>query len=562
MAHVQPEISTSAPETTTKPIALGQYEVWLWTLAMLLVCLLADRGVGGKLFNDSYQYLSMAYNLRTHGEIATSIIEFDTERSKERIPAPATTVAPGYPIAIRVFELTSISPEKAGLLVSIAGMTAVIPFLWLSSGLMGATRNMQRAAVLIWGINTEVVTYATSVLSEGLFIFFLFGGVTLLIYYLKTGEGNREIALPLGMASFALSYCVRYAGLLAIAALVVYVAWRIVFRRERTALWLSSLAGCFAIVSFGMMRNEVISGTWRGGNDLIVHTPIAKVLHDTASIGYHLLLGPSRHIGLSAMIAAVSAVALFFLLRANSKQIASWIWSDTVVLLLLLVGAYVAGMIYLGMTTMIIYNFSTRYFLPILPVVILLGTATAALAWPTYPDVRRRRAAAVLAAVALIAYTGLNIRGIQMYDYRPQHLTMAAYYIEPTQDGTTLLAWVEKNIPAESVVLATDGQASAYAIKRPTISLVSPRMSHGTWDENEVRRTMATFHSRYLITYPGISDDVAPEQRESPFINSLLQGKNPSWLVRAAYNSHVSIFENKEFEQAGGAEAQEQFKSK
>ena len=59
MTHVQPEISTSAPETTTKLIALGRYEVWLWTLAMLLICLLADRGVGGKLFNDSYQYLSM-----------------------------------------------------------------------------------------------------------------------------------------------------------------------------------------------------------------------------------------------------------------------------------------------------------------------------------------------------------------------------------------------------------------------------------------------------------------------------------------------------------------------
>ncbi len=525
--------------------ALVRGEVWLWFLAMVVACLLVMRGVEGKLYNDSYQYLSMAHNLRARGEIATSIIEFDTERSRGRIPAPATTVAPGYPVAICAVEWLRLSPEKAGLLVSLVSMAAVVPLLWLGSGLLAATRNMQRAVALCWVINAVAITIATSVISEGLFILLSLGGVVLLLYYEKSGEGNRFV-VPLGMALIGLSYWVRYAGVLLVAGLCVYTAWRVLFRRGQVILWISSLAVCLGIVACGMFRNLVISGTWRGGNDLVVHTPASKVLHDTASIGYHLFFGLSRpHLGIGIVISVMTAMAIGFVLREGAAKAAARLCSDPVVLLLLvLVGGYVSGMIYLGMTTMIISNYSPRYFLPILPEVFLLGAAVAAALWRLQTNARKRRMTVMLASVALCAYAGENIRDLQRYKYNPGHVMVARYFQEPLQESKPLADWVESHIPPESVVLATDGQASAYALKRKVISLVSPAMSHGKWDEQEVRRTMAAFHARYLIIYPGMPDDLAPEQRDSAFLHSLAQGEHPSWLVMAARNSHVAILED------------------
>ncbi len=521
-------------------------EVWLWLLLMVLACLPTVWRAGGMLFNDSYQYLSMAENLQARGEIATSIIEFDTERSRGRIPAPATTVAPGYPVAIRTVEWVGVSPERAGLLVSLVSMLAVLPLLWWGTGLLGASRNVQRAVALCWASNAGVIVYATSVISEGLFILLSVGGVVLLLYSEKAGESAWKLAVPGGMALIGLSYCVRYAGVLLVAPLCLYVAWRVLFRRERVVLWISSLAVCLGIVACGMIRNAMIAGTWRGGNDLVVHTPLSKVLHDSASIGYHLFFGLSRpHLGIGLVIVVMAALSIGILLRGNVGKIGARLWCDPAVLLLLIVvGGYVAGMIYAGMTTMIIYNFSPRYFLPILPELLLLGAAGAAAARHVQTNSRMRHTVGVLAMIALGGYAIENVRDLHRYDYHPEHVRLAGYYQEPTPESRPLGEWVERNIPPDSVVLATDGQASAYALHRLTISLVSPQMSHGKWDENEIRQTMAAFHARYLITYPGASDESAPEQRESAFLHNLAQGEHPSWLALAARTPHVAIFED------------------
>lgn len=530
---------------------LVQRELWIWFLAMVIACLLNMRGLEGVLYNDSYQYLSMAHNLQNQGEIATSIIEFDTERSKGRVPAPATTVAPGYPVAIWAVDWTGLSPVKAGSLISVVSMAAVVPLLWLGSGLLGATRNMKRAVVLCWAMNSVVITLGTSVLSEGLFILLSCGGVVLLLYYEKAGGSSRNFAVPVGMALIGLSYCVRYAGVLVVAALCVYTAWRVLFRRDHVMLWISSLAGCLGIVTCGMIRNAVISGTWRGGNDLVVHTAASKVLHDTASSGYHLLFGlTSKHIGIGMVISAMAVMLAGILLRRSVAKAAGGFWNDSAIhLLFVLVGGYVAGMIYLGMTTMIIYDYNPRYFLPILPEVLLLGAAVSAAVWPLQTDARKRRLIGVLVVVALSGYAVENIRALHNSGYYPGHLLVASYFREPTDESTPLEQWVKSHIPPDGIVLATDGQASAYALHRKMVSLVSPRMSHGRWDEQEVRQTMAAFHARYLITYPGMPYELAPEQDDSPFLHSLLQGEHPSWLVVAAHNSHVAIFEDTELKE-------------
>ena len=70
----------------------------MFAMALLSIVYVHSKGV--RLSNDAYQYLSIAENLRTRGKIATSIVHFDTERARGRLPAPETTFPPGYSLAL------------------------------------------------------------------------------------------------------------------------------------------------------------------------------------------------------------------------------------------------------------------------------------------------------------------------------------------------------------------------------------------------------------------------------------------------------------------------------
>src|ERR1700745_4044411 len=88
-----PTIRTRLPAVVpTRPARMRLRELGLWCVLMATVGVLNLIHDGGPhLWNDSYQYLSVAENLRDHGEAATSLVFFDSERRSGRIPAPITT---------------------------------------------------------------------------------------------------------------------------------------------------------------------------------------------------------------------------------------------------------------------------------------------------------------------------------------------------------------------------------------------------------------------------------------------------------------------------------------
>jgi hypothetical protein len=106
----------------------------------------------------------------------------------------------------------------------------------------------------------------------------------------------------------------------------------------------------------------------------------------------------------------------------------------------------------------------------------------------------------------------------------------------PVADGSSAYAWLQRNIPLSSAIVAADGQATAYLLQRKTVSLVSNEYSDQEWSESAVQDLMKRFHADYLILYPA-AEPIA----ESPFLMRLLTGSPPPWLSIAAENPSVRI---------------------
>jgi len=66
----------------------------------------------------------------------------------------------------------------------------------------------------------------------------------------------------------------------------------------------------------------------------------------------------------------------------------------------------------------------------------------------------------------------------------------------PLSDGLSAMSWIDRNIPGDATILATDGMAIGYLLQRGTVSLAWPWYSETEWSEAAVRETMERFSPR------------------------------------------------------------------
>lgn len=507
---------------------------------------------GPILRNDSYQYLSAADNFLAGWPGFSAIAHFDAERSYGHLPAPLTTFPVGYPAAISAIALFGSSTTAGGLMLSIAACLALLPIcIYLANAFSlgaAATRLM-----VLWLIgNSWFAFYGTLVTAEALFTLTTTAALALYVAALVREESDRRVTVlfAAGGVLVGVSYWIRYAGLFLYAAIALFFAIGLIAgNRRRARRAVPSLVIASAIVSAGLVRNELLVHTWKGGNTKVVHHPIKQVLHEFVIWMHHLLLGgiASARFGVLESIFLLGAlvVALALLAGVRATRLAGAIvhgGSDSpLALLALYLGVYCAGMIYLGITSVI--SFDTRMFYPILPVILTLGAicckplASAGLA----PSMRQAAWAGV--AAMTIAYLGINVRSfVQPVPASPDELTARDLGGE-VAPGTTMRAWLLANVPAGQAIVATRGQASEYLLHRNTVSLVSNEYSDTRWDEHAIRTLMRTYDAHFLLLY--VNRDSDPVLRESPFLSALAAGRIPGWLAVAAHNHRAAVFEMK-----------------
>jgi hypothetical protein len=141
----------------------------------------------------------------------------------------------------------------------------------------------------------------------------------------------------------------------------------------------------------------------------------------------------------------------------------------------------------------------------------------------------------------LAGYLCFQIRALKAYSPNVPHQRVLDEFHQRSENGD-LMAWVDANIAPNAVITATDGQATAYALRRPTISLSDPPFTDTVWDQRNTLEQMERYGSKYLILYSGAPASVVPAQEVSPFLKGLLSGDVPGGFVLAARNSAVLIF--------------------
>lgn len=550
----QTERSTVAPcysSLSAKEIAL-----WCMLYVMALTGLLHHFG-GPGLSDDSYQYLSEAENIDAGYGLTTSIVHFDMERSHARLPAPLTTFPPGYSLAIAGITRTGRARETAGLLVSAVSFILMVPLIACAAGLLEMSPMATRIALVLLLGSFAAGLYATAVATESLFTALSLGALVCLLLH-ERGKGST-VAAATGNLIVGCACWVRYAGLFLFAAVATYLAWRAFRRRDRQSL---IAAGCLTLpatlIGVLLARNIVLTGSWKGGNTKAVAHPLAAVVKQFGVSIYHLFFGagvPSRldvlKLALGIGLASLCVLFLMMLVRVATQ------WgirrtfagaSSGAELLLVYVAVYNAGMIYLGMFSVI--SFDSRMLFPLLPVYFVLlgliltrvqrlpGTPSASLAWT------------VCASILIASYWGINLESTMAHSSSPPDRAVAASFGVPSATGRNLRSWLETNVPPEAIIVASNGQATAYALKRKVVSLVGSHFSDERWDEHAVRHVMQEYGAGFLILYPQIDPMIEPVQQESPFLQGLIEGRRPQWLQLAAENGQVMIFQTRTSELA------------
>jgi hypothetical protein len=542
MHHVVSRSIDGLVRRARAPVSLRETLVWCLAACVLLLANLLVVNDGPNLSNDSFQYLSVAENFGEGRFAHTSIVHFETERSHVSVPAPMTTFPAGYPAAIAALHSLGLAREHAGAAISIAAVVLLpLAFYWAAAVL--GIGGLGTRFLYAWTLgNASVVTIANSVLSESLFTFLTLCAVLLFVTALRrVDEPRKQTALFIAAnALIGLSVLVRYSGLFLFAATGLYVVFLVVRRHDRTALRAAAaMVVSAAIVGLVLVRNHVLVGTWKGGNDAPASRSLVDIVHDFAASVYFLVvgeLGPTHAAALQLLFFLIVGIGLVVAAAVvvRRSRVSAWSVDHAASFLALYALTYSALLLYTATTTVI--SLGPRMLLPILPIVLLL----AALAVGRIEESPRARTLAVSLVLATGVYVLINVLSyVKPLPPAPDE-RVSQLLTESTATGVDVGTWISANVGRDEPVVAAYGQAVGHVLQRDTISLISSAFSANTWDEQDVRSVMRAYDARDLIL---LEDVDAPEIDESRFLSALLTRPPPKWLRPRIRTPHVAIFE-------------------
>lgn len=506
-----------------------------------------------RLGNDSFQYLSAANQLRSTHRIATSLVHFETERSHGTIPAPLTTFAPGYPLAIAVVSAIGFSYERAALLISIGSFVLVAGGLWRLMRILDPSLWTARAAVLCWLSNSYALEYSASVTGEPLFTVFGLASLLFLAHAIEMDADAHNGICWIGSAAMAgASYWVRYAGVLWVFTFVVLLLVQIKAgsskkKPPRTAAIVSGALPLLLLMPL-MVRNAVLVGDWKGGNNTPAAMPISRLVIDTPKILYHLILGDATisHLWfpMSFVIIGLIGVCVAGFRAKGAERLPSFrkllslfppVTNTGVVLAAFLI--YSSGITVIAVRSVISY--SSRLFVPVLPHLIALLACGVAFLVRRLPAAAYSRLAPAMSLCLLLGYCMGNYASRMSLGLDKYELTQQAL-LRPDATGRSIKQFLDRKLRPGDVIAATNGQAAGYALNHPTLSLVGRPYGLLSWTAPELRTELARFGATYLLVFRDARLD--PVIEESPFLAALARGASPLWLRLAGFNGDIYVY--------------------
>jgi len=515
---------------------------WLEPVAWCLLALgaaLAQIPSGGAphIYLDSCQYLSAAGHLRSTHRMETSLVHFDTERSHGTIPAPLTWFPPGYPAAIALVSLAGGGIERAALGISMAAFALVAGLLWSLMRALDAPGWAARAAVLCWLANSNARTYSVAAMSESLFTLAGLASILFLVALASKSDGVGTGVCRIGaMALAGLSYWVRYAGILWVAACLTIV-WADFRRRKKGERFGGTAVAAtgVAVVSIAPLaiRNTMLVGDWRGGNNTPFSISPVRLAINGIRAFIHTVLGngTARQLVPAAAIAFVGIVGICVValmrppkspsavLEARRPTEGWWV-------LLAASSIYLGGIAAIAFRSVISYD--SRMYLPVLPQLIALCVTGVDLAIRRVPQNGWLRSAGPgIAVCLLLGYCVANgLSGVRRRADGLQETQRALMEADAT--GLSVERRLGRELEPGEAIAATNGQMAGYILRRRTLSLVGLPYGRMPWNEHTLRTEMSRFGTRYLLVFRDAALD--PVVQQSQLLAALGDGRATPWL--------------------------------
>jgi hypothetical protein len=510
-----------------------------------------------RLDNDSFQYLSAANYLRSTQRMATSLVYFETERSHATIPAPLTSFPPGYPLAIALVSTLGFGYEKAALTISIGSFVVSAAGLWCLMRILEPSLWAARAAMVCWLTNSQALVFSVAAMSESLFTVF---GLAILLFLVnaeqKSANNTNRISWIGAAVMAGASYWVRYAGVLWVLTYVTLLLIQTFGGRySKTSARRSAIVAGTVLLSFLlplMVRNVMLVGNWKGGNNLPAAMPISELVLVTPRIWLHLLLGNGTLSQLWFPIGLISTGLVGLIgtclasircaparLPALLRQAPSWRPSvtkrETILAAFLIYSIGIAAIAFRSTT-----EYSTRMYIPVLPHLIALLVCGVALLIRRLPAGNYSRPVSlVMILCLLLASTMGNFASGRVLQPDLYERTQQAL-LRPDDAGHSIKYLLDQELKPGEVIAATNGQAAGYVLQRPTVSLSLRRYSFMTWDEPALHADLARFGATHLLVFRDARFD--PVLQESRFLVTLADGQVPSWLRLIGSNRSVYVY--------------------
>jgi MFS family permease len=520
---------------------------------LLLLCIVALKlAPGWEPFrgNDSYQYLSVAQNQQLGLIGRTSLVHWDEERAHGVVPAHLTNFPIGYPVLVGALQATGMSGESAGLAISLLAALGSVLVLDLLARRAGVGLLGRQVALALFATSSITAAFASSVMSEASFTLAVLAGLGLVAMALPLRDGARGSLLPAvaGGLLLGLSYWLRYAGLFMLLGLLAVAAWAwVTGRRSLHRPVLVAFAAGACIVLPGMLRNVMLTESWRGGNVRVVVHPLAEILRDYLRATRDLLMARSLDMPagrvLAVLLLALLVVAGVIALRqarTPADRDAAQRGDATVAMLLaIVVLTYVACLGYAASRTVI--ERSVRYFFPLLPLLlVLLGWGVTSVERRLPDRTRRRRWSALWIAIVAV-FAVLHVSTFYRRTPLQQHEAVAARLAAPTTSGVSARELILEQLGSDGCLMANAGQATGYVLRHPAVSLIGLENGGFEWDEARVHETMRRFSVKALVVYRVGTDGVADEL-PSAFLKRLAAGDAPAWLRKAGEAAAVVVY--------------------
>ena len=497
-------------------------EISAWMLLAAACLGLRLLLLGANLNNDGYQYLSVANNIAVGNGISTSIPFYETELSHGTIPAPSTHFPPGYSLLIAAISALKVRPETAASAVSFLGFVALAPLFLIFARRLGIHPGAARTALIMLLVDQELLESASSLATELSFTAMTLAAL-LLIQISQTAKQDSIAAAVAGGVAAAGAYWIRYAGLFMAGTLALLCVLRLLQRRRaqfvRAAV---SLFTCLLCIAPIIVRSERLVGSWRGYNTKYMFHPAGIAKQYVVSM-YHLSFGwgAARYTAPFAVLCLGCVIILGVAAARPDRHMAAWISIPAI-----FAATYTAAILYLGITSDI--GFGPRMFIPVLPVLLLLGSALCT----GRQTAIGRPAAVALAYIAVVAFTASNLIASSGTKVPSPHLNpQAAVFGE-------LKAILDAD---PRVLVSSDGQAVGYALHRPVVGLVGDDYGNTRWTEQDVHDLMLRYGACHLLLFPGANTHDG--QQSSPFLRSLTAGQHPLWLRLQADNGRGILYD-------------------